>query len=630
MKHGRALRWTVCGIALAASFAALGPMARSQPQAQTDASPIAFDLPKTRFLSTESAEGSLVVHNTTSGRLEWDPFRTTIVLRADDGTTVERPLFTSVRSIGGPPRVEPGATRTYSIALPRCTVIEDPCDVHLTLKVTLATSSRSYEVRTPERSYTFVADPNEWFVESGSRETPVAIARAEIDASVRRDVVEITFHYRSASDGDTIANILAARHLSFGSNTSTTSKGFDNSRLFGDGDADSSIDAAVAEIEAKLGSDVTVGPHRYAIGASALSWAGDKADNAVRHAAASLAPFLDAGGIDDSILLAESQAQFETSSGTRRFVLGGSYVMPDFATTTDADANTTRGATLDVHLTTVAAIALRDAATFPVCCSPEFRAAEYVGQAGTGDLALPLRLTATDRTEIYAVAESSRQQSARLGLDAPSVALARAAELSRDLESDLHVTAGKMTLVATYPDVEDGDEKTAVPVGVAFAPAGNVDRAWQSIVPSPTPTPGRDELGRLRPVAFATPTATPIPPPPPGPFEGPPPRYAVPIVVREPKTQRSWLADVPVRDVAGGADCATDVRRAVRESLAKALSDAVADARRTGTTLRHLVLVVSYPATIDGDAPCLAPSRLNPVIVHAPVQVVFRMGSGVP
>ena len=234
-------------------------------------------------------------------------------------------------------------------------------------------------------------------------------------------------------------------------------------------------------------------------------------------------------------------------------------------------------------------------------------------------------MTATDRTEIYAVAESSRQQSARLGLDAPSVALARAAELSRDIASDLHVATGRMTLVATYPDIDDGEAKTAVPVGVAFAPTGDVDRAWQSIVPSPTPTPDRDELGRLRPVAFATPTATPIPPPPPGPFEGPPPRYAVPIVVREPNTQRFWLADVPVRDVAGGADCATDVRRAEHASLAKALSDAVADAHRTGTTLRHLVLVISYPATIDGDAPCLAPSRLNPVVVHAPVQVVFRI-----
>jgi len=55
------------------------------------------------------------------------------------------------------------------------------------------------------------------------------------------------------------------------------------------------------------------------------------------------------------------------------------------------------------------------------------------------------------------------------------------------------------------------------------------------------------------------------------------------------------------------------------------LSDAVADARSTAKVLRHLVLVVSYPATVDGDAPCVAPSRLDPVVVHAPVELVFRI-----
>jgi hypothetical protein len=70
---------------------------------------------------------------------------------------------------------------------------------------------------------------------------------------------------------------------------------------------------------------------------------------------------------------------------------------------------------------------------------------------------------------------------------------------------------------------------------------------------------------------------------------------------------------VPARHIEGGADCATDVRRAQRASLTKALSDAVADAHGTGTLLRHLVLVVSYPATIDG------------VVAHSPVELVFRI-----
>jgi hypothetical protein len=625
MKREHALRWMVCGVAVAAALTAVGPMALSQSRAETNAPPIAFDLPKTRFLSTESAEGSLVVHNTTSERLRYDPFGTTIVLREDDGTTVEQRLITSIRLLGGPSPIEPGATRTFTVALPRCTVIEDPCNVHLTLKVNLATGSRSYEVRTQERSYTFVADPRESFVESGSRAAPIVIARAEIEATLQQNDLEITFHYPMMSDGDQIGAILSARHLSDSSGVNMSSDGFDNTRSFNDRDADASIDAALAEIQAKLGSHVTIGPRRYVVSGSALMGAQDMANASVRRAAAEAAPFIDAGGIEDYALLAQSQANVASPQGVRRFAFGGSYIMLDLARATDALASPTRGGVVDVRIASVAAIAMRNAATFPACCSPEFRRAEYVGQAGKDALAIPLRLTATDRTEIYAIAESSRQQSARMGLDAPSVALARAAELSRDLASDLHAVAGQLTLVATYPDVDDGEEKTVVPVGVALAPVGDVDGVWRSIVPSPSPTPERDGIVRFLPVPYASPTATPMPPSPPGLSQGPLTTYTVPIVDRQLETQRSWFADVPVRDVAGGVDCATDVRRAQRASLEKGLSNAVADAHGAGTVLRHLVLVVSFPATIDGDAPCLAPSRLNPVVVHSPVELVFRI-----
>ncbi len=611
MKHARARRWKVTGVGLALSLVALGSIARSQTQ--PDAPPITFDVLKTRFLSTESATGTLVVRNTTSERLSYDPFGTTIVLRGDDGTTVEHPLINHITILGGPAPIDPGATHTYPVVLPRCTVIEDPCDVRVTLKVALRTAKRSFQVRTQERSYTFVADPEESFVESGSRAAPIVIARAEIEATLPQDLLEITFHYPTRSEGDQIGAILSGRHLSDFSGVSLTSDGFDRTSSFSDSDSDAAIDAALLEIQTKLGSHVTVGPRRYVVSGSTLTGVQDRANDAVRRAAAEVAPFIDAGGIDDYVLLAQSQADIATPRGIRRFALSGSYIVLDLATATSAIASPTRGGVLDVRIASTAAIAMRHAATFPACCSPEFRQAEYVGQTGKNALAIPLRLTATDRTEVYAVGESSRQQAARLGLDAPSVALARAAELSRDLASDLHVAPGQMTLVATYPDVDDGEEKTVVPVGVALAPAGDVDEAWKSIVPSPSPTPKRDELQRPVPIAVFSPTATPIPPSAAGSLERPLQTYTVPIVVRQPETQRSWFADVPVRHIEGGADCATDVRRAQRASLTKALSDAVADAHGTGTLLRHLVLVVSYPATIDG------------VVAHSPVELVFRI-----
>jgi hypothetical protein len=623
VKFARGLRWNVTGVALALALVALGPMARSQTQ--PDAPRIAFDVLKPRFLSTESAAGSLVVHNVSAERIRYDPFSTSIVLRGDDGTRVERPLITGIRTIGSTAPIEPGATDTFPVMLPKCTVIEDPCDVHVTLNATFDSEKRSFQIRSPERSYTFVADPREAFEEGGSRIAPIVIARAEIEATLPQNVLEVTLHYRAVSDADEIAGIFAARHLSVGSGTSATPDGFDDVRSFNDSDSDSSIDAALTEIEAKLDSRVTIGPRSYVISGSDLSSAQDKATDAVRRAAEGVAAFLDAGSIEDFNLHVLSQAKIATPRGVRLFVLSGPYMLFGLAAATDAVASPTRGGVVDVHVASVAAIAFRDAGTFPACCSTEFRGAEYVGQAGNGALMIPLRLTATDRTEIYAVAESSRQQAARRGLDASSVAFARAAELSQDIASDLGVVAGQMTLVAMYPDVDDGEEKTVVPVGVALAPAGDVDGAWKSIVPSPSPRPKRDELGRPVPIAVSSPTATPVRVLATGPAEGPLPLYAVPIVVRQAETQRSWYADVPVRDIAGGADCATDVRRARRASLSKALNDAVADAHGSGTVLRHLVLVVSYPATIDGDVPCLAPSRLNPVVAHSPVELVFRI-----
>ena len=128
-------------------------------------------------------------------------------------------------------------------------------------------------------------------------------------------------------------------------------------------------------------------------------------------------------------------------------------------------------------------------------------------------------------------------------------------------------------------------------------PSGDIDAGWRSFAQAPTPSSTR--VDRVLPVrnALPMPSAPPTLPP----FLGGSSlaTFAVPIVVPVASTQHTWHADVPVR-AAGGVDCATLVIRAQRASLAKALTDAVAEARQTQTILRHVVLVVAYPRNGGG------------------------------
>ncbi len=74
MTIARGLRWKVTGVGLVVALVALGPIARSQTT-QSNEPTVGFEVLKSRFLSTERASGSLVVRNTTSERLGYDPFR---------------------------------------------------------------------------------------------------------------------------------------------------------------------------------------------------------------------------------------------------------------------------------------------------------------------------------------------------------------------------------------------------------------------------------------------------------------------------------------------------------------------------------------------------------------------------
>jgi len=528
--------------------------------------------------------------------------------------------------------ISPGSTVRFPIALPACSVVSDPCDEHIALKLSLHTKEgHDLELETPERSYTIVADPHATFAENGDRGNhPIVIARGEIESSIPQTTIVLVFFFPheagatppAISEQDRVDAIFSARNVGGGSAALVAPGGTQVRRFLTARTIDASVSAAIADVKAAFGDRVIIAAPRYTPFYGDVLSAQSRAITAARLAVSRPAAFIGSEESEPSPLSSASQVAVERSADTRGFIPMSSFINQEIESAADGVSSSEAGDSIDVRIQTTAAFATRSEATFPVCCSRDFRAADYIGRDDEHVLALPLQVTiAADRPEIFVAAESSNRVAEKLGLDASSVSIARAAELASDLAADLGASPGPLTLVATYPDVELSDGSTVVPAGVAVAPLGDIDVGWRSFGRAPTPTPTRVDRVLPVPVAMAMPSAPPTLPPFLG--ENPLATFAVPIVVSVAGTLHRWHADVPVR-ASGGVDCATLVIRAQRASLAKAVIEAVAKTRQTRTVLRHIVLVTAYPATVEGDVPCTLPTAQMPVVVHAPVDVTFR------
>ena len=113
-----------------------------------------------------------------------------------------------ITSIFSPPPttwISRGSTASFVLVLPACSVVSDPCEEHVAAKLSLHTKDgHGLELETPERSYTFVADPNASFAENGDRGSrPIVIARGEIERTIppKRNRPYLSFPKRRCDDG---------------------------------------------------------------------------------------------------------------------------------------------------------------------------------------------------------------------------------------------------------------------------------------------------------------------------------------------------------------------------------------------------------------------------------------------
>ncbi|HEV2037352.1 MAG TPA: hypothetical protein VGQ96_02005, partial [Candidatus Eremiobacteraceae bacterium] len=131
---------------------------------------VTFRPDQSRYLSTESASGTLTIENTTSSEIGYSPGSGSFLIREPDGSqrednwikTVGRPIATYW--------IKPGDSQKFHIGLPRCDVVYDPCAEHVAVKLSLySKTQQSFPITTPEFSYVFVPDPNATFGVDGLR-----------------------------------------------------------------------------------------------------------------------------------------------------------------------------------------------------------------------------------------------------------------------------------------------------------------------------------------------------------------------------------------------------------------------------------------------------------------------------
>jgi hypothetical protein len=576
-------------------------------------------LPKTTYLSTESVSGSLTIHNTTATSLSYNPVSVSFLIRGQDGNVREQRWITSISRPISSTLIAPGKRRTFRIPLPTCDVVADPCSERVALEVSLDKPDRSWlRLVTAESSYAFVADPTATYRAGGlSGNRPLFITQADATRSVLQRMLVVTFqivaspqaYQTSPDEAASIGEIFKRRGLSVGgSGFTTNAAGFTTFVVLRDQDASASVDSAIGDVlsnqtKAKLISK-SFRPDEFDVfPIQTIAHAG------ARREAQRLAEFVGGAGVSETEgpelgeppQLAFARTDGETESEFTPVDLSG---FGEYGGESMAAA--TKGL-LDIRATDTAAFTGAVVASGPPLPPVGAERTEYFGTGATRITGLPLRaLTEADRPEVFAAAETTTQAADRRGFLASGVATSLAAAAARTLARELGVSAaGPLTLVAAYPEYDYSPQLTIETVGVAIAPAGDLDAGWRSML-SP---PKRVLPFRLIPVPTPTPTPTPLSLP--LTAQTPQPNYSTPIDIPDDPTQLVARGDVPNQSRPDSLELSVAVSR--RTPDGSRLLPAPSDVELAVRALPSVASVAvqrpdangppGYTVTIDGDDP---------------------------
>ncbi|HEV2037711.1 MAG TPA: hypothetical protein VGQ96_03805 [Candidatus Eremiobacteraceae bacterium] len=394
---------------------------------------VRFHPDQSRYLSTESASGTLEIENLTGSDIGYNPITVSFLIRDADGRQHEQRWIATITRIIPDTWIEPGESHTFRVGLPNCDVLSDPCTERVAVKFTLWTKTKQlFPMTTPEFSYTFVPDPTATFRIDGLRDNrPLFISQGEARETVASSAKGTSETF--ATDQDVFDPVF--------------------------GHAGDQAKDIAAQLAAFLGTD----PLGYANG---LRGEGQLLQ---------FSPH-DAGDLSDTEWLTYGDLLFNDAVRQR---------LKSAARPLDAVARSTQafvGATAIVPK--------------PQTFGSAPQASEYFYQNMRGFEWMPLSASiAADRPEVYVVVRLRRESCLRSGYDCRAVGLELATHRVRALAQSLGVGVRFISLVAAYKDATWSTYDTVVPLGLAMTMTNEPSAMWHTL-PTPLPT-ARSPMGFL-------------------------------------------------------------------------------------------------------------------------------------
>jgi hypothetical protein len=529
-------------------LASMAPPRAAPQQSRGPRATLHFD--KTTYLSTDSIDAELVVENPGPGpvNLNAETYRFKVVY--DDGRVEDGPRF---YSFSGPPsrmrpEVKPGESFSFDLAVPACHVESAPCSERVSASVEVNSASGSVVLKAPEATIGFVRDPNATYRGRDIRDNrPIFVTQGSGVHQLRADRIELVFAFPlnagpTTSEKDAVDKILKRRGFGLGGFSMTSRDRQDLRVTFLVSGQPSVTDAQsiIADVERQLAGRASAGTINYA-----PSW--DLSSQTI---------FSDAH--EDAAEQAQRMAQLIGSGDIVRTNLADGQLRQEVQTSRSGSSLETISDPNDWNVL-YAALSFDQPSNVDIFTRSPFvylgaREGRFPSQtlaAPIAQLEKPVQLSSeivwepivatidSDRPEIFALGQTTSERAERFGYESAALAALLAARRVGLLAVSLDVTAGPPTLLVRYSHDASLAPKAIVAAGVAFAPAGDLDRAWR-LIPTPSPSPSLPPRATAIPTPVASPSPSPL-----APYGGVRAEDVLPIAVPDEATRFTVRADVP-------------------------------------------------------------------------------------
>ncbi|HYK52050.1 MAG TPA: hypothetical protein VEV38_00755 [Candidatus Eremiobacteraceae bacterium] len=480
-----------------AAFAslALGVAIRSAPSpAGSPPTPIAAQFAEISFavpsqvFSSADVVGTLAITNASGEDLGYSPTMVSFLIRQPNGAQREQPMITIIGHPFSPFWISAGERREFRITMPSCEVIADPCSEKVALKFYLTTRSwQRIEFETDEKAYRKVADPTSTFEVAGlTGDRPLILARGEAEGEINRDTAEFRFDY--TGDDHALSAAVTAAFTHAGLTTASIGEVYDK-RVYtatssgppGEGQ----VSAAVTALQKTFGYRISNIETSYVATDLPENPVFERARSVATSAGAPVANFLGVEptqgafipGDGTAVQLSNSAPDDNPYDDSPLSWVSRTKLVFDFSLTLGQRAATPTPFWLRVRDTEAL---VGESRANPPELGSRLSGLDYLATNRVDPLALRPVIEA-DQTEVFAIAETTEEESERVGLDADAVAVSLARRRASYLATVLGLHEDSVSLVAAYPHQDWTEGARLVPAGVAVKTGGDNENGWRRL-----------------------------------------------------------------------------------------------------------------------------------------------------